>query len=109
MPCQDLTGVPLRAILSWQTEPTGPDFIPFWGTVNTHIQPQILVGDGLEQMRLMRIGRVSIIGISNVTGLANPTGVAGDCAGNDSPFGGSPTITGDFIRELTSLTRSTEM
>ena len=99
MPCEDLTGVPLRAILSWQTEPTGPNFIPFWGNVvNTHIQPQILLGDpGLEQMRLMRIGRVSIIGISNVTGLANPTGVAGDCVGNDSPFGGSPTVTGDFI------------
>ena len=99
MPCSDLTGIPLRAILSWQTEPTGPDFNPTWGNVvNTHIQPQIIEGDpGLEQMRLMRIGRVSIAGISNVDGLANPTGVAGDCSGNDSPFGGSPTVTGDFI------------
>jgi hypothetical protein len=99
MLCNDLTGVPLRAILSWQTEPTGPDFIPTWGNVvNTHIQPQILTTDpGDQQMRLMRIGRVSIIGISNVDGLANPTGVAGDCSGHDSPFGGSPTVTGDFI------------
>lgn len=102
IPCHELEGVPLRAILSWQTEPTGPDFIPTWGNVvNTHIQPQILIGDpGLEQMRLMRIGRVSIAGISNVDGLANPTGVAGDCAGNDSPFGGSPTVTGDFIPRI---------
>ena len=99
IPCHELTGVPLRAILSWQAEPTGPDFIPTWGNVvNTHIQPEILIGDpGVEQMRLMRIGRVSIAGISNVTGLADPTGVAGDCVGNDSPFGGSPTVTGDFI------------
>ena len=99
MLCNDLTGVPLRAILSWQTPPTGPDFIPAWGNVvNTHIQPQILAVDpGKEQMRLMRIGRVSIIGIGNVNGLANPTGVAGDCVGHDSPFGGSPTVTGDFI------------
>jgi len=99
MPCHDLTGIPLRAILSWQTEPTGHDFIPTWGNiVNTHIQPQIVEGDPkLEQMRLMRIGRVSIAGIGNVDGLANPTGVAGDCVGNDSPFGGSPTVTGDFI------------
>jgi hypothetical protein len=105
MPCHDLTGVPLRAILSWQTEPTGPDFIPTWGNVvNTHIQPQILIGDpGLEQMRLMRIGRVSIAGINNVTGLANPTGVAGDCAGNNSPFGGSPTVTGDFIPRVNAF------
>jgi hypothetical protein len=99
MPCHSLTGVPLRAILSWQTPPTGPDFIPAWGNVvNTHIQPQILeVDPGTELMRLMRIGRVSIIGIGNVTGLANPTGVAGDCVGHDSPFGGAPTVTGDFI------------
>jgi len=97
MPCQNLAGVPLRAILSWQTQPTGPNFNPTWGNVvNTHIQPQILTG-GPEQMRLMRIGRVSIAGIDNVTGLANPTGVAGDCAGDNSPFGGSPTVTGDFI------------
>lgn len=102
MLCHELTGVPLRAILSWQVEPTGPDFIPTWGNVvNTHIQPQILFGDpGFDQMRLMRIGRVSIIGISNATGLANPTGVAGDCVGNDSPFGGSPTVTGDFIPRI---------
>jgi hypothetical protein len=102
MPCHELTGVPLRAILSWQTEPTGPDFIPTWGNVvNTHIQPEILIGDpGVEQMRLMRIGRVSIAGISNATGLADPTGVAGDCVGNDSPFGGSPTVTGDFIPRI---------
>lgn len=100
IPCHELEGVPLRAILSWQTEPTGPDFIPTWGNVvNTHIQPQILIGDpGVEQMRLMRIGRVSIIGISDVTGLANATGVAGDCTtALDSPFGGAPTVTGDFI------------
>jgi len=98
MLCSDLTGVPLRAILSWQTEPTGPNFIPTWGNVvNTHIQPQTLTTAD-EQMRLMRIGRVSIIGINDVTGLANPTGVAGDCSNaNDSPFGGSPTVTGDFI------------
>lgn len=98
IPCNEITGIPLRAILSWQEEPTGPNYIPTWGNVlNTHIQPQILIGTGLEQMRLMRIGRVSIIGINNATGLANPTGVAGDCSGDDSPFGGSPTVTGDFI------------
>lgn len=97
--CHDLTGIPLRAILSWQTPPTGPDFTPVWGNVvNTNVQPQIGVsgGDG-EQTRLMRIGRVTISGIGNATGLANPTGVAGDCSGNDSPFGGEIIAEGDFI------------
>ncbi|HWZ81931.1 MAG TPA: hypothetical protein VNW47_04875 [Terriglobales bacterium] len=100
MPCDQLQGVPLRAILSWQTPPTGPDFIPVWGNViNTYVQPQIAAGDN-EQMRLMRIGRVTVSGIGNATGLANPTGVAGDCAGDDSPFGGSPTVEGDFIPKI---------
>jgi hypothetical protein len=97
MPCHDLTGVPLRAILSWQTPPTGPNFIPTWGNVvNTNVQPQIAVGDD-ERLRLMRIGSVTITGIGNATGLANPTGVAGDCSGNDSPFGGNINVEGDFI------------
>lgn len=100
MTCASLAGVPLRAILSWQTPPTGPGFIPVWGNVlNTHVQPQIAVVDG-EELRLMRIGRVTISGIGNATGLANPTGVAGDCAGDDSPFGGETIAEGDFIPKI---------
>ncbi|MGA2262508.1 MAG: hypothetical protein ABSH28_13865 [Acidobacteriota bacterium] len=100
MPCASLAGVPLRAILSWQMPPTGPGFIPVWGNVlNTHVQPQIAAVDG-EELRLMRIGRVTISGIGNATGLANPTGVAGDCAGDDSPFGGETIAEGDFIPKI---------
>jgi hypothetical protein len=100
MPCEQLEGVPLRAILSWQTPPTGPNFVPVWGNVvNTNVQPQFAPNPD-EHARLMRIGRVTISGISNATGLANPTGVAGDCAGDDSPFGGSPTVEGDFIPKI---------
>ncbi len=118
MPCEKLEGVPLRAILSWSTPPTGPNFNPVWGNVvDTHVQPQIEIGDG-EQMRLMRIGRVTVANISDSTGLAVvdplfvpafPPGlgyVAGDCPGGapwlafsvqpDSPFGGSTIIEGDF-------------
>ncbi len=122
-PCQGLQGIPLRAILSWEVPPTGPGFLPAWGNViNTHVQPQIAAGDG-EQMRLMRIGRVTVANIDQVTGLAVvdsvyvppwPPGlgyVAGDCPdGNspwvaysvipavrpDSPFGGETIIEGDF-------------
>ena len=118
MPCEKLEGVPLRAILSWSTPPTGPNYVPVWGNVvNTHVQPQIEVGDG-EQTRLMRIGQVTVANISNSTGLAVvdplfvpalPPGlgyVAGDCPGGapwlyfsvqpDAPFGGSTFIEGDF-------------
>ena len=101
LPCQDLTGVPLRAILSWATPPTGANFVPVWGNVvNTNVQPQIGGGSTVEQLRLMRIGRVTITGIGNATGLANPTGVAGDCVGDDSPFGGETIAEGDFIPKI---------
>ena len=103
--CEKLTSVPLRAILSWQTVPTGPDFVPVWGNVlNTNVQPQI--GDGIpgEHARLLRVGDVGIIGIQKSTNpdfpgdyLANATGVAEDCNNaDDSPFGGTIGIEGDF-------------
>lgn len=98
MLCQDLTGVPLRAILSWQTAPTGPDFIPFWGNViNTNVQPTIADTEKGNQIRLMRIGDVSIDFINDTDYLAYPSTVAGDCSGFQSPFGGEIIVEGDFI------------
>lgn len=96
--CKDIQGLPLRAILSWNTPPTGPDFIPVWGNVvDTHVQPIITdvpVGD--HRVRLMRINRVTISKI-DANGLAQPSDIAGDCTnGNDSPFGGPLYIEGDI-------------
>jgi hypothetical protein len=104
--CKDVTGLKLRAILSWEDPPTGAGFVPRWGNVvNTFIQPPIgepEVGED-HRVRLMRIGRVTINGISNVTGRATNTApgvyVAGDCQGNDSPFGGNIHIEGDFTNK----------
>jgi hypothetical protein len=95
--CGDITGLPLRAILSWQTPPTGPDFIPVWGNVvNTHVQPIITdVASSDQRVRLMRINRVTVTKIDG-GGLAQYSGIAGDCNGNDSPFGGNIFIEGDF-------------
>lgn len=130
VPCEKLEGVPLRAILSWQTSPTGPNFVPVWGNVlNTNVQPQIAAGVG-EEMRLMRIGRVTVANIDNATGLAVvdsvfvpplPPGlgyVAGDCPGSgspwigpsvqpDSPFGGETITEGDFIPKIDVFDHST--
>lgn len=96
--CGDVQGIPLRAILSWQTPPTGPDFDPVWGNVvNTHIQP--IITDVLpsgQSPRLMRINRVTVSKI-DADGFAQVSDVAGDCPnGNDSPFGGPVFIEGDF-------------
>lgn len=99
--CQNIAGVPLRAILSWQQQPTGPNFSPVWGNViNTQVQP--IIGEALpgEHIRLMRLGSVSVNGISDVNGLANPTGIAGDCVGNNSPFGGEIIVEGDFTPKI---------
>ncbi len=103
--CETLAPIPLRAILSWQTIPTGPDFIPTWGNVlDTYVQPQIGDGIGHEHARLLRIGEVGVIGIQSSINpallgdfLANPTGVAEDCNNaHDSPFAGTIGIEGDF-------------
>ncbi len=101
LPCEELSSIPLRAILSWETAPTGPNFVPVWGNVfETYVQPQIGgVTDG-EETRLMRIGRVTISGIDNTSGLAVDLGaltIAGDCEGNQSPFGGETIVEGDFL------------
>ncbi|HEX6901829.1 MAG TPA: hypothetical protein VF789_19065 [Thermoanaerobaculia bacterium] len=96
--CGDITGLRLRAILSWQTPPTGPDFDPVWGNVvDTHIQPiitAVLPGD--QRARIMRINRVTVTKIDG-SGFAQASEIAGDCHdGNDSPFGGPLYIEGDF-------------
>jgi hypothetical protein len=106
--CAKLVSVPLRAILAWQTIPTGPDFVPFWGNIiDTHIQPQI--ASEFQGARLLRIGDVGVIGIQpsanpSLSGdaLANPTGVAEDCNNaDDSPFAGNIGIEGDFSPKVT--------
>ncbi len=103
--CENLTSIPLRAILSWEAVPTGPDYIPVWGNVlNTNIQPQISDGIIGEGARILRIGDVGVEGIQSSTKfelasdwLANPTGVAEDCNNaDDSPFGGTIGIEGAF-------------
>ncbi|HUI40484.1 MAG TPA: hypothetical protein VL523_00800 [Terriglobia bacterium] len=130
--CLNLESVPLRAILSWETPPTGPNFVPVWGNVlNTNVQPQIAPGVG-EDMRLMRIGRVTVANIDNTTGLAivdpdfvplSPPGlgfVVGDCPGPgspwlgfavqpDSPFGGQTITEGDFTPKIDVFDHTTGM
>jgi hypothetical protein len=109
MPCENLDAIPLRAILSWETPPTGPHFVPVWGNiVDTHVQPQIAPSDN-EQARLMRIGRVTINGIDG-NGFAMDMGsatIAGDCTGNNSPFGGETIVEGDFLPRVDVFNHTT--
>ena len=99
MSCDELTGVPLRAILSWQTAPTGPEFVPVWGNiVNTYVQP--IIGSSTTGIRLMRIGGVTIDFIHDSDHLAYPSTVSEDCQGFHSPFGGQLFVEGDFTPKV---------
>ena len=106
--CENVTGLHLRAILSWNTPPTDPDFTPTWGNVlDTYIQPDVGEPEPPpgHHVRLMRIGQVTVSYISDITGRATTSGVfpvvAGDCdSANDSPFGGTFDIEGDFTNKL---------
>lgn len=96
--CQDVRGLRLRAILSWQTQVTDPDQVPVWGNVlDTHVQPVIGTATGGDaRPRVMRINRVSLGSIDSA-GFAGPSTVSGDCGGgDDSPFGGPLFIEGDL-------------
>lgn len=98
LPCEDLTGLRMRAILSWNTPPTGPAFTPTWGNVlETHIQPpegEPLEPGELTRLRVFHINTASTDNIDNTTGRAtNNTGYV------DRPFGGPIVISGDFLKK----------
>ncbi|HVR98060.1 MAG TPA: hypothetical protein VMW27_15690 [Thermoanaerobaculia bacterium] len=98
--CNDVRGIPLRAILSWNVPPTGPDFDPVWGNVvNTHVQPIITkVSPGDQRVRLLSINGANIEQIDS-SGRAQHTAEITLCNGNDSPFGGPIYIRGDLLLE----------
>jgi hypothetical protein len=98
LPCEDLTGLRMRAILSWNTPPTGPAFTPTWGNVlDTHIQPpegEPLEPGELTRLRLFHVNSARLDQIDDTTGRAtNNTGSV------DRPFGGPIVIEGDFAEK----------
>lgn len=123
--CEGLHSIPLRAILSWEHMPTGPDYIPTWGNVvNTHIQPTIGVPGlpGVHELRLMAVNNVTVNGIlaggPNVGHADNGIGgslsyVSGDCRGLLAPFGGDVYISAyftnapDYFDAVTGLVNTT--
>jgi len=89
--------VKIRAILSWQTPPppTNPNWAPTWGNrVETlvHIQPGPYVIERVPYIDT--VGNMAVCDIDQNTGLASGTGVIAAFTADDSPFGGTITITG---------------
>jgi hypothetical protein len=87
----------LRAILSWETPPTGPNYVPVWGN-RMECLIQIRPGAGVSHVPLIEtIGDVPVNFINQATGLA--TGnleIAHTVFVNQSPFGGEVTVTGEI-------------
>jgi len=91
------TLVKIRAILSWETPPppTNPNWIPTWGNrVETlvHFKPG---PDVIERIPYIEtVGNMAVCDIDQSTGLATGVGVIAAFTANESPFGGTVTITG---------------
>jgi|GEM_PF-185441 len=98
-PCEGLQGLRLRAILSWNTPPTGPNFDPTWGNViDTFIQPPDGQTGNENELRLFHINRAPIDSINDFTGRStNLMPASGECSGVDRPFGNLVFIEGDFL------------
>lgn len=89
--------VKIRAILSWESPPppTNPDWVPTWGNrVETivHFKPG---PDVIERIPYIEtVGNMAVCDIDQNTGLATGVGVIAAFTANESPFGGTVTITG---------------
>ncbi len=84
----------LRAILSWETPPTGPNYVPVWGNREeclVQLNPGPLVG---HIPLIETVGDIGVDDIDQISGLATGSAQIGAFSVLDSPFGGVVTITG---------------
>ncbi len=89
----------IRAIMSWQVPPpcNNPNYVPVWGNREEtliHIRKGISSQPGVYVPILQTVGSMDTDDISTVTGLANGPAVLAGFTANQSPFGGSLTLTG---------------
>ncbi|HET6977047.1 MAG TPA: hypothetical protein VFI24_12040 [Pyrinomonadaceae bacterium] len=97
VPCQKGPRVvKVRAILSWETAPPpgNPNFVPTWGNREeclVQLQPSKVEG---HAPLIETVGDIGVDDINQFTGLATGHGQIGGFAVNESPFGGTVTITG---------------
>jgi hypothetical protein len=91
--------VRIRAILSWQTPPppSDPNWRPTWGNreeTHIHIKPGPHIGPSDQIPYFENIGNMAVCDIKQTSGLATGVGVGAAFPANESPFGGTVTITG---------------
>lgn len=96
--CTDPKVVRIRAILSWEVQPspTDPDFDPIWGNrIDTLIQikPGVTIPPGVQIPYISAVGNMAVMDI-DTNGYANGTSILSGFTALDSPFGGTVTICG---------------
>lgn len=97
-PCTDPRIVRIRAILSWQVppSPTDPNYDPVWGNhvdALIQIKPGVSVPEDVQLPFVSAVGDVAVIDI-DANGYATGTGIISGFQAEDSPFGGTVTISG---------------
>lgn len=93
--------IPIRAVLSWATEPTSATDVPHWGNhrdARVQVAPGQEIQEGTVTPILTIVGSVAAGDINN-TGLTKPgaTVVAGGAALDESPFGGFIKLQGSLL------------
>ncbi len=102
-PChQGAVTVKVRAILSWQAPPppANPNWRPAWGNreetlVHIKAGPQIAIDDHTPYIDT--VGNMAVCDIDPSTGLATGAGVIANFIADQSPFGGTITVTGFIL------------
>jgi hypothetical protein len=101
-PCSEgPTLVQIRAILSWNSPPSGPNDVPYWGGREQgwiEVKPGPTVPVGQQRPFLETVGTVDVCDIDMATGLASSTSAI-----DDAPFGRCVTITGFFTNPPQTL------
>jgi len=99
-PCtKGASAVKIRAILSWEVPPPpdNPNWVPTWGNREEtliHIKPGPSVKPEEQIPYIESVGNMAVCDIDQTTGWATGVGIIAAFTANDSPFGGTITITG---------------
>lgn len=102
-PCQKgAKTAKVRAILSWEVPPppANPNYVPTWGNREEtliHIKPGPICDPDDHTPYMDTVGNVAVCDINQATGLATGSGIIAAFTANESPFGGSVTITGFIL------------
>jgi hypothetical protein len=101
----------IRAILSWNQPPPplNPDWVPTWGNrleTTIHVKPGPIPSGNTPYIET--VGNMAVCDIDQTTGRATGQGIIASFTANESPFGGTITITGYIDNPPSGVMENTE-